>query len=212
MENIKSPLYFAGGVPGADHIAVVNEIVHEGAVFAVFTGTLLAYENGNIQAIVKKHLTPMNNQKDGNVIIVNNIQIDINTNSLLEFWNNWWGSLIYRHNNYRVVAEIASIPLPKLNAFIKGDKVFTAETIAATPTEKAKVTVFKGIVHRINGNLITVASSRTADAKRGNTVIFYNRENIQVGSGVITMQMHTSVTVQLNKGSVLPGFTARIDK
>ncbi|MCC6275356.1 MAG: hypothetical protein IT569_05840 [Leptospiraceae bacterium] len=206
----KQPIPFImTSVPQAEFVSVAEFRSREWAVFACYFGPAIG--NGNSNGNIEDRLNDKINfqqlppPKEGYIYIINNIQVELNTNGALEFWNNYLGAIFYRTNSYEVVAELAQIKAEDLSAYIMGIKSKATEL-----PKTMKRIIFSGIVFTVMGNDLTVASAKTANARIGNEITFVDRNGKEIAKGTITQVMHTNVKVKIKEGKVEKGFSAFI--
>lgn len=207
IKKSDKPFIFINSVPRAKSLKVVDVTSSENFFMAAFFGGILGSESGKLQSLLEKSIEGL--ARDPNkLVIINNVQIDVRTSGLLEYWNNYLGSMLFRYNSYNIVAEIAEISSDDLLDYLEGRDA--GKVAAGSSTRADRIRLFRGIVHSISGKKVMIKSSRTENAVSGRVIIFLDRSGNEIGSGKVLFPYHTSVETSLIRGDLQKGYTAVI--
>jgi len=206
--DLNDVMFFANPVPSAKSIKIIEYRVHEWTLFDFVTGRLIGPFNDShdFRRYLDREIASVP-KTAGTRIIVDNIQIELDTNFFLELFDAWFTSLVGTYRPFQVVAEIAEIPEKDLTAYLAPE---TADTVKKEERPVEKVALFRGIVFSVVGREVALTSARPGDARRGAQITFVDRAGNQIGTGIVTDVLHTKVKVSLAQGQVLQGYSAFI--
>jgi len=198
-------LILASPVPTAEHIKTIQISLREWHPLKLVFGRWLGTANNDheLRQQFESQIVGIEARK-GHFLIINNVQIESNTNYFMEFWNNWSTSLLFYYSEYTVVAEAAWVREDEIDSFLSGKQV---SQITTQPETRI---VFRGIVHSLAGREIIVASARTDAVRPGLLVSIRDRTGREVGTAKVEKVFHTQVKIRLESGESKKGYTVLI--
>lgn len=202
----------SNSIPKAEFIKTLEHTIHEWHLLKLITGRWIGTYNEDTDIRNLFHDDIKNVKiKKGYVLIIDNIQTEMDTNFILEFWNNWATSIVGSYHPFKIVAELAQIKKSDLMNHLGGGYLkYKRPAVISDKTKK--VIVFRGIVFKIAGKNATITSARVASARPGNNVVFLDRTGATAGFGQITQVYHTNVKVSIKQGKIKRGYTAVVYK
>ena len=206
LQNRSFPLMFPTTIPAASTVDIVSFRLYSTTVLPVVFGNSFHSEHlRNLQTALDEHIKNAKGKiRNGNVLVVNNIQFSQKTSPLHEFNRHYIAGLVLRTEIFNVVVEIAEISPAALTQYLNGGRAVPA----APEEQQANVANFKGVVFNVTGKNAVVVSPEITKLRIGNKITFLNRSGQPAGTGVVKTTFHTKVDVTITSGTAEKGFNA----